>query len=173
MNTPPTPPEDHSSPGLHLESGPHSPLDALADMTMAPVAELRHSPWLLRLAMACQLFGTLAVLIVALHLQLGDWGIYLATGLGTNILAGNFMRWRRRSGWVRRFLHTSAAVLVSVAWSILLLDRAISRQVSPDSSASPLFWIPGLLLVGSVPLLIAHMLTSLRLKKAAQIQVTT
>ncbi len=143
-------------------SGPHGTLETLAEVTLAPVHELRHSPWWLRWAMSAHLLSTLATLGVALHVQASDWGVYLAMGVATNILAGNFMRWRRSAGWLRRTFFTLLALAVTAVWGNLLIDRALSPQVGTSAGATPLFWLPAALLVVASVLLAGHLATSLR-----------
>ncbi len=131
-------------------------------MTLAPVQELRHSPRWLRLAMAAHLLSTLATALVALYIDLGDWLVYLAMGVATNILAGNFMRWRQNAGLVRRVVLTVLALATTSVWGNLLIDRAVSPLIGTAAGATPWFWVPVALLVAASLWLVVHLVTSVR-----------
>ncbi|MBI5610221.1 MAG: hypothetical protein HY902_15195 [Deltaproteobacteria bacterium] len=156
------PPADAALPPAQAPSGHHTTLETLADVTLAPVQELRHSPRWLRLAMAAHLLSTFATGLVALYIDLGDWLVYLAMGVATNILAGNFMRWRRNAGLLRRTILTLLALATTGIWGNLLIDRAVSPLIGTAAGATPWFWVPVALLVAASVLLLAHLITSLR-----------
>lgn len=149
-------------PASDAPSGHHTTLETLAEVTLAPVQELRHSPRWLRLAMAAHLLSTFATGLVALYVDLGDWLVYLAMGVATNILAGNFMRWRRNAGIFRRTVLTLLALATTSVWGNLLIDRAVSPLVGTAAGATPWFWVPVGLLVAASLLLVLHLVTSVR-----------
>ncbi len=143
-------------------------VESLAAVTLAPVAELRHSPWLLRAAMACQVAATVAVGATAWSLDLPDWWVFLAMGVATTVLVGNIMRWRRRWGWIRRTVLTAFSCSATLVWLILLIDRAQAgtRNLTRDDAASPWFWLPATLLVAALVLLVLHFVIGTRRDRA-------
>lgn len=169
-----SPKDNHSSPALQLpqaeRSGSYDVMDALADVALAPVAEIRHSPLLLQWAMLCAVMATGAAPLVVWQSKGEDWGVYLAIAAATAILAGNFMRWRRRWGWVRRGLGLAMALLVLVAWSALLIDRAVAGLRHDAqlllTAASPWFWVPVGLNLATAVLLVLHYIIGTRRDRA-------
>lgn len=142
-------------------------VEALAEMTLAPVASLRRGHWTHRSAVLVHLAGGLAGGIAAWRLGLADWGVYLAGGLCASVLAANFLRWKRRWGWWRRGAQTAAALFVTIVWGALLFDRAqASVRISGDPSASAWFWVPTAALALSVPLVIAQYIVRTRRDRA-------
>lgn len=161
--------DDRSSPNLTKalrESAAH----ALADVAMAPMDEIRHSPWLLRVAMLLLLAAAPLAGWAALRSSQPDWGAYLAAGLCTFVLVGNFMRWRRKWGWLRRALHLAAALAVLAVWTALLADRALGSaapQPAGDglgdlAATSPWHWWPVGCHAAAVALLVSHYLVATR-----------
>lgn len=139
-------------------------VEALADVTLAPVGNLRSRSWPLRTAALLHFAAALAGIWVAIDLGLEDWQVYAAGGLGTAILSGNFLRWRRRWGWIRRAIRVLMALVVDVVWGLLLLDRALAGASGshPSDAASPHFAVPlALLCVGAV-LSIVYFITDTR-----------
>ena len=139
-------------------------VQAIADVAMAPVDEvLGHAIWL-RWALLCHVLATVAATVVAFLHGFGDWQVYLATGLLTAILIGNFMRWGPTAGWFRRVWTTSFALIIDAVWLLLLFDRARAGRWHPSRwprhifapDASPWFWLPVLLLALCAGFLVAH-----------------
>ena len=144
-------------------------VEALAEMTLAPVVGMRRGHWTHRAALLVHLSGGLLGGIAAWRLGLTDWGVYLLGGLCTSVLAANFLRWKRRWGWLRRGGQTLAALAITVLWGALLFDRAqASVRGTPDPSASAWFWAPTAALVLAIPLLIAQFLIRTRRDRALQ-----
>jgi hypothetical protein len=151
---------------------PHGAMQTLADMAMLPVQEALHGhDWWLRTAMLAQLCAVVAVTLVAFREGIGDWQAYLALGACVAILVGNFMRWRRKAGWLRRILGTALALAVDLGWALLLWDRARSPSWEDTfGRAVPepaWFWLPLGLLLASAVLLIAHLVAAPRHKTIA------
>ncbi len=120
---------------------------AIADVALAPVQEIRRSPWLLRAALLAATLSALAVWFVAWRTGQPDLSAYVVGGGAATILVGNFMRWRHRWGWIRRGLHLAAALTVLLAWTALLLDRALAGDPTEPALAefvagSRWFWMP-------------------------------
>lgn len=142
-------------------------VEALAEMTLAPVASLRRGHWTHRAAVLVHLSGGVAGGVTAWRLGLADWGVYVAGGLCASVLAANFLRWKRRWGWFRRGAQTLAALVVTIVWGALLFDRAqASVRSTSDPSASAWFWIATASLALAVPLLIAQYVVRTRSDRA-------
>jgi len=138
---------------------PHGAIQTLADVTLAPVAEvLGHARWL-RAAIMLHLLSTISATLVAWHAGFASWQLYSWMGLFMVILVGNFMRWRRSVGQFRRIVATLAAAGVCVGWSALLLDRARGAIGNNYADSSPAFWLPTVLLWLCAGLLIAHLVS--------------
>ncbi|MSQ81636.1 MAG: hypothetical protein EXR77_01800 [Myxococcales bacterium] len=160
--------DEPSDPGRPIvaDSAARAAVEAFANVALAPVQEIRHSPWLLRSAMLLATGAGPLVGAAAWSSGQPDWVAYLIGGVSTTILVGNFMRWRRRWGWFRRGLHMAAALGVLATWSALLLDRAWAP--TPDAAiaqfvaASSLFWLPFSANAGAAVLLVAHYITATR-----------
>lgn len=128
-------------------------VEALADVALAPVGNLRSRSWPLRSAALLHFAAAFAGIWVAVDLRLEDWQVYAAAGLGTAILSGNFLRWRRRWGWLRRAIRVLMALIVDAVWGLLLLDRAVAGAsgTHPSDAASAHFAVPlALLCAGAV-----------------------
>ena len=162
-----------SSPELRVDAphgGAYEAMEAIADVALAPMAEIRKSPWLLRLAMLAAVLAAAAAPWVAWQTNGEDWGVYLAAGVATAILVGNFMRWRRRWGWFRRGFNVALALLVLAAWSALLVDRAVAGLRHDAhlllAAASPWFWLPVGLNVATAVLVVLHYIIGTRREHA-------
>lgn len=168
-------PSDGESAALPLErqpaEAPHGAMQTLADVAMAPVAEVLHGhAWWLRAAMLLQFLATGAVGFIGFRQGLGEWQAYLGLGACVTILIGNFMRWREISGFLRRLAGTLLALAVDFAWAVLLWDRA-RTPAWEDAFGRPVpapgwFWAPLGMVVLSGALLIAHLLSAPRRKVA-------
>lgn len=135
---------------------PHGAIQTLADVTMAPVAEvLGHARWL-RAAIMLHLLSTISTTIIGWHAGFASWQLYSWMGLFLVILVGNFMRWRQSVGLFRRFVATLCAVGVCGLWSLLLLDRARGVIGNNYADYSPAFWLPTVMQWLCAGLLIAH-----------------
>jgi len=153
-------------------------MEALADATLAPMLEVWSGrAWWLRVALFSHLLATAAATGVAWRLDLGDWQLYLAVGVTTFILVGNFMRWHRRAGIVRRSIGTLAALVVVIGWTLLLLDRARSdwdaRLYRPATATlgdfainHAWFWLPVALYLLCAALLVGHLFGGRVLRRA-------
>jgi len=163
-------PHDKSSPDLMVAAtdSAAAAVGAFADVALAPVAGIRSSPWLLRGAMLCLLAAAAAAPWAVWTARHPDWGVYLAGGAATAILAGNFMRWRRRWGWLRRGIFVAAALAVVAVWTALLIDRAAAPSAPGAAllAGSPAFWLPAGLCAGAVVLLLLHYVIDTRRDRA-------
>ncbi len=149
-------------------SGLVGAVEAIADITLAPVGNLRSRSWPLRTSALLHFAAAGAATWVGWDAGLRDWQVYLVSGLGTAVLVGNFLRWRRRWGWFRRTLRLGMALAVDAIWGLLLFDRAYAGALSHGDSpaASVRFAIPLLLLVAGAVLAVVHLLLDTKAAKA-------
>lgn len=156
--------EDAAAPLAIEAEGLAGAVEAIADVTLAPVGNLRSRSWPLRTAALLHFVAAGAAIWVALELTLEDWQVYALAGFGTAVLSGNFLRWRRRWGWVRRALRLLAALAVDLVWGLLLLDRAVAgaRGAHSSDSASPHFFVPLALLAAGAVLSAVHFVLDTR-----------
>lgn len=133
---------------------------------------MRKSPWLLRAAMLAATLAALAVWFASWHSAQPDSSAYVVGGVATTILVGNFMRWRRRWGWLRRALHLGAALVVLAGWTALLVDRALAGDPSDPTLAefvagSTWFWLPTVANCVAAALLLGHYVVATRSDRRA------
>ncbi|MBM4345852.1 MAG: hypothetical protein FJ100_20970 [Deltaproteobacteria bacterium] len=168
----PTDPQGRALGGPIEEPLALAAVGAIADVALAPVQEIRRSPWLLRFAMVSVTMAALAVWFVAWHTGQPDVSAYAVGGIATTVLVGNFMRWRRRWGWVRRGLHLAAAWLVLAGWTALLVDRAVAGQPADPTlgefvAGSAWFWLPAAANGAAAVLLVGHFAVATRRDRKA------
>lgn len=162
--------EDSAAPPVIEAEGFAGAVEAIADVTLAPVGNLRSRSWPLRTAALLHFASAAAAIWVAMELALEDWQVYAGVGFGTAVLSGNFLRWRRRWGWVRRAIRLLGVLLVDLVWGLLLLDRAAAgaQGVHSSEAASAHFAVPLALLCAGALLSAVHFVLDTKAARAPQ-----